>query len=127
MSLSVEPSQAVNVADVIKGIWRRKLLLLTLIVIGALLGATIVFTSKPTYQSEAQIIIENTATSYERANSDLQNAATAPVDERLITSQVSVIKSGDLFGRVVDQLGLDTPEIKKCIINIHRTVRQNNG
>ncbi len=119
MSLSAEPSQPLNVADVIRGIWRRKTLLITLTLIGLGLGSAIVFLSKPTYQTEAQIIIENSATSFERANSDLQSATVAPVDERFITSQVSVIKSGDLLGRVTDQLALkDNPEFNTALTKI---------
>ena len=119
MSLSVEPSQSLNVADVIRGIWRRKAMLATLTFIGLALGAATVFLSKPTYQTEAQIIIENSATSFERANSDLQSSTVAPLDDRFITSQVSVIKSGDLLGRVTDQLALkDNPEFNAALTQI---------
>jgi polysaccharide biosynthesis transport protein len=119
MSLSAEPSQSLNVADVIRGIWQRKTMLATLTLIGLGLGSATVFLSKPTYQTEAQIIIENSATSFERANSDLQSATVAPVDERFITSQVSVIKSGDLLGRVTDQLALkDNPEFNAALTKI---------
>jgi polysaccharide biosynthesis transport protein len=107
MSLSTEPSQSVNVADVVKGIWHRKVMVLLLTLIGCALGSGIVFLLKPTYQAEAQIIIENNATSFERASTDIQGAALAPADERHISSQVAVIKSSDLYGRVSDQLGLD--------------------
>lgn len=107
MSLSAEPSQNVNVADVIKGIWHRKLMVLLLTLVGCVLGSGIVFLLKPSYQAEAQIIIENTATSFERASTDIQGTPSQPADERYISSQVAVIKSSDLFGRVSDQLGLD--------------------
>ncbi len=119
MSLSAEPSQSLNVSDVIRGIWRRKTMLATLTLIGLCLGAATVFLSKPTYQTEAQIIIENSATSFERANSDIQSTTVAPVDERFITSQVSVIKSSDLLGRVADQLALkDNPEFNAALNRI---------
>lgn len=119
MSLSAEPSQSLNVADVIRGIWRRKTMLATLTLIGLCLGAATVFLSKPTFQTEAQIIIENSATSFERANSDIQSTTVAPVDERFITSQVSVIKSSDLLGRVADQLALkDNPEFNAALNRI---------
>jgi polysaccharide biosynthesis transport protein len=119
MSLSAEPSQSLNVADVIRGIWRRKSLLATLTLIGLGLGSATVLLSKPSYQTEAQIIIENTATPFERANSDLQSATVAPVDERFITSQVSVIKSGDLLGQVTDRLALkDNPEFNAALTKI---------
>ena len=110
MSLSTEPSQSVNVADVIKGIWHRKLMVLLLALIGCAIGSATVFLLKPSYQAEAQIILENNATSFERASTDIQGVPLQPADERYITSQVAVIKSGDLFGRVSDQLDLDKSE-----------------
>ena len=119
MSLSAEPTQSLNVADVIRGIWRRKAMLASLTLFGLGLGAATVFLSKPSYQTEAQIIIENSATSFERANSDLQSSTVAPLDDRFITSQVSVIKSGDLLGRVTDQLALkDNPEFNAALSKI---------
>ncbi len=110
MSHSAEPSQSVNVADVVKGIWHRKLMVLVLALLGCSIGSAIVLLLKPSYQAEAQIIIENTATSFERASTDIQGVPLQQADERYITSQVAVIKSGDLFGRVSDQLGLDETE-----------------
>jgi polysaccharide biosynthesis transport protein len=107
MSLSAEPLQNVNVADVIKGIWRRKLMVILLALIGCALGSGIVFLLKPSYQAEAQIIIENTATSFERASTDIQGTQSQVADERYISSQVAVIKSSDLLARVSDQLALD--------------------
>ncbi len=110
MSLSAEPSQSVNVADVVKGIWQRKFMVLMLALIGCAIGCAVVFLLKPAYQSEAQIIIENSATSFERASNDIQGGPVQPADERYISSQVAVIRSSDLYGRVSDQLGLDKKE-----------------
>ncbi len=116
MSLSAEQTQSLNVMDVIRGIWNRKMMLSALTLIGLAIGIVVVFASKPTFQSEAQLIVENSATSFERATSDQQQGSPSPVDERLITSQVYVIKSGDLYGRVVDELNLqDNPEFNTLL------------
>ena len=119
MSLSAEQPQSLNVLDVIRGIWKRKTMIAILLLIGLGVGTFTVFAFKPSYQSEAQLIVENTATSFERATSDQQLGAANPVDERLITSQVSVLKSGDLYGRVVDELKLqDNPEFNPTLNKI---------
>ncbi|MDE2446681.1 MAG: hypothetical protein KGO94_10910 [Alphaproteobacteria bacterium] len=118
MSLSGEQYQSLNVLDVIRGIWQRKRMLTTLTLLGLAAGAATVLLSKPTYQSEAQLIVENTTTSFERAAGDQQLGPQSPIDERLITSQVSVLKSGDLYGRVVDQLKLpELPEFNPALRN----------
>lgn len=119
MSLNAEPSQSVNVADVVKGIWRRKSMVLILTLLGLALGTGVVFLLKPAYQAEAQIIIENTATSFERASTDIQGVPLQTADERYIVSQVAVIKSGDLFGKVSDQLGLEkNKEFNTALLDI---------
>ena len=119
MSLSSEQPQTVNVVDVVRGIGRRKRLLALLTLAGLGIGLATVFMSKPSYQTEALVIVENTATSFERATSDQQLANAQQIDERFITSQVSVMKSGDLFGRVVDQLALqDNPELNPSLTRI---------
>ena len=119
MSLTAEQPHSLNVLDVIRGIWKRKTMLSILTLIGLCIGLFTIFAFKPSYQSEAQLIVENTATSFERATSDQQLGAANPVDERLITSQVSVLKSGDLYGRVVDELELqDNPEFNPTLSKI---------
>ena len=116
MSLSAEQPQSLNVLDVIRGIWKRKMMLTVLTLIGLGIGLITIFAFKPTFQSEAQLIVENSATSFERATSDQQQGSPSPVDERLITSQVAVLKSGDLYGRVVDELKLqDNPEFNPAL------------
>ena len=119
MSLSAEHPQSLNVLDVVHGIWNRKAMLTMLTLIGLAIGAFMVFAFKPSFQSEAQLIVENSATSFERATSDQQLSGPSPVDQRLITSQVTVLKSGDLFGRVVDQLKLqEHPEFNPTLTKI---------
>jgi polysaccharide biosynthesis transport protein len=107
MSLSAEPTQSLNIADIVKGIWHRKTLVLVLTLLGCAIGTSVSFLLKPAYQAEAQVIIENTVTSFERASNDIQGAQLQQADERYISSQVAVLKSGDLYGRVSDQLGLE--------------------
>jgi polysaccharide biosynthesis transport protein len=119
MSLNADPSQSLNVADVVKGIWRRKLMVLILTLLGLALGTGVVFLIKPAFQAEAQIIIENTATSFERASTDIQGVPTQSADERYIISQVAVIKSGDLFSKVSDQLELEkNKEFNSALLEI---------
>ena len=115
MSLGTDQSQAVNITDVFRGLGRRKGFVSALTLAGLLIGAALVFTSKPSFLSEAQVIVENTATSYERAATDPQ-AIIQPLDERYIAGQVAVIKSSDLLGRVVDSMGLqNNPELNPAL------------
>jgi polysaccharide biosynthesis transport protein len=126
MSNSTDQSQVINMSDALRGIWRRKLLVFTTLILGALAGAALLTISKPAYQSEAQVLIENLSTPYEKTNTT-QDQRIEPVDNRLVLSQVSVLKSQDLAARVSDALKLtekkefnpllsDTGKLKKILI-----------
>jgi polysaccharide biosynthesis transport protein len=126
MSNSTDQTQVINMSDALRGIWRRKLLVFTTLILGALAGAALLTISKPAYQSEAQVIIENLSTPYEKTNTT-QDQRIEPVGDRLVLSQVSVLKSQDLAARVADALKLtekkefnpllsDTGKLKKILI-----------
>lgn len=110
---------AINVMDVLRGVWRRKLLLgcVTLAALGAGLGLVKIL--KPIYSTEAQVLIQSLETPYDRVQAtDAQRIDTA-VDDRVITSQIAVVQSDDLGRRVVASLGLDQkPEFNSLLKGI---------
>ncbi|MBG1231783.1 GumC family protein [Aestuariivirga litoralis] len=106
--ISESPSQ-INLMDVIRGMWRWKLLLIMMPLIGLFVGEGVLLVNKPSYQSEAQVIVQSLATPFDKISSVAeQSAGDAGPSDRLVFSQVSVLKSRDLAARVVDQLSLDT-------------------
>ncbi len=105
MSLKSEQSQSISISDALRGVVRHKLLIATLFILGALAGLAIMALVKPSFQSEAQVIVENLATPYDRANAQ-QDSQRDLVTDRMVLSQVSVLKSQDLSARVADALKL---------------------
>jgi succinoglycan biosynthesis transport protein ExoP len=103
-----QPQNVINLSDAIRGVLRRKILVLTTLVLGALVGLAILILIKPSYQAESQIVVENLATPYDKANTNNINevATSNPVDDRMVTTQVYSVKSADIAARVVDQLKL---------------------
>jgi polysaccharide biosynthesis transport protein len=95
-----------SIVDVLRGMARRKLLVLASILFGLLIGVAVVTVFKPSYQSEAQVLIENLETPYDRANVTQADNRDTPIDERTITSQVAVLQSEDLAMRVITALDL---------------------
>ncbi len=84
------------------------MLLLSLPLAGLLAGELFLMTNKPAYLAEAQVIVENLATPFDKTGTQSdQGSAEGLVSDRMVQSQVSVIKSSDIDARVVDQLGLD--------------------
>jgi polysaccharide biosynthesis transport protein len=114
-----EQSEGVSLAEVLRGIAQRKLLVAASALVGLVGGALILVVFKPAYQSEAQVIIENLQTPYEKANTQLPDLRPDTIDKTVVLSQVSVLKSADIEARVVDKLGLaKSPEFNPLIRGI---------
>jgi polysaccharide biosynthesis transport protein len=100
-----------SIMDVLRGMGRRKLLMIGSLAIGTLLGLAVVTVMKPKYQSEARVLIDNFATPYDSANVTLPQTVDSRVDERTIGSQVAVLSSEDLGKRIISTLKLsERPE-----------------
>ncbi len=110
MNYQPELASTINLLDVVRGMGRRKLVILVFTLVALCAGLMIVKFLKPTYSTEAQILIENLASPFDRTQSpDPQQPD--PVDDRVIKSQMSVLKSQDVALRVVTSLNLqDRPE-----------------
>ena len=96
-----------SIMDVLGGMARRKLLMLSCLTIGVLLGAGIVTTIKPKYQAEARVLIDNLSTPYDSANVTQSDKRDTQIDARTIASEVAVLQSEDLGKRVVTNLKLN--------------------
>ncbi|MCC7481405.1 MAG: exopolysaccharide transport family protein [Hyphomicrobiales bacterium] len=110
MNYQPEFASTINLLDVVRGMGRRKLVILVFTLVALCAGLMIVKFLKPTYSTESQILIENLASPFDRTQSpDPQQPD--PVDDRVIKSQMSVLKSQDVALRVVTSLNLqDRPE-----------------
>jgi succinoglycan biosynthesis transport protein ExoP len=98
--------EGLSLADLLKGIMQRKLFIAIATVLGVLVGVAILIVFKPTYQSEAQVIIENLQTPFEKVGSQQSDVRADPIDRTVVLSQVSVLTSADIASRVVDKLEL---------------------
>ncbi len=108
MSRYSQPLPSTNMSDVFRGIFDRKKFVITFVLLGLLGGYLFLMANKPSYLAEAQVVIENLATPFDKTNTVGETSTTTnPVDERTVQSQITVLKSSDLGARVVDQLSLD--------------------
>jgi polysaccharide biosynthesis transport protein len=95
-----------SMLDILRGMGRRKLLVLSSLLLGAGLGFGIISVIKPKFQSEARIIIDNVATPYDSPNVSQTERTDRQIDDRTVKSQVAVLGSEDLAKRVISQLSL---------------------
>ena len=98
----------INLLDVVRGFGGASWSLLVFTLLALCAGLGIVKVLKPTYSTEAQILIENLASPYDRTQT-LEEQRPDPVDDRVIKSQMSVLKSQDVALRVVQTLKFAGP------------------
>jgi polysaccharide biosynthesis transport protein len=98
-------ASSISLLDVLGGILRHKLLIscVTLLASGASVGYIAV--TKPVYATEAQILFENLASPFDRTQAT-DDPRAEPIDDRLVLSQMSILRSPDLGERIIDGLML---------------------
>ncbi len=105
MNDQIQFAPSINLLDVTRGVWRRKLAILVFTLLALSVGLGLIKILKPVYSTEAQILIENRASPFDRAQTS-EEPSPEPVDDRVIKSQMSVLKSQDLALRVIEALKL---------------------
>jgi polysaccharide biosynthesis transport protein len=106
---------SINFSDVTRGMLRHKFLIIVTLAIGIGAGLGLVTVVKPSYQTEAQLLIGNLATSYD-GESSLQDSRPQAATDRDIRSQTNIIKANDLALRVIKQLQLTkNPEFNSTL------------
>jgi uncharacterized protein involved in exopolysaccharide biosynthesis/Mrp family chromosome partitioning ATPase len=95
--------QSLNIVDLIRGIWARKLLVVMIFAIIMSAVAFIVTTAKERYTPQLNIIVEGDDNPYTRIE---ENRTAAQVTDQEIISQVQVVLSHDLANRVASELNL---------------------
>ncbi len=106
MSQSYGETPSFSILDVLRGMGRRKPLMLSSLAIGALIGVGVITVMKPKYQAEARVLIDNLSTPYDSSTVLQQERFEVRIDERRIASEVAVLQSEDLAQRVIKDLSL---------------------
>ncbi len=103
-------SSAIGVGEVMRGVVRRKFLILFFGLCAFLAGLAAAHFLNPVYSTEAQLLIDNLETRFDRVQ-PLENQTAPSVDDRVVASQMAVLKSEDMGRRVIAALALeDNPE-----------------
>ncbi|MGH6855125.1 MAG: GumC family protein [Aestuariivirga sp.] len=107
---AVPVSSAISVPDVLRGVLHRKLMILCFTLCAGLLGLAAAHLLAPIYSAEAQLLVDNLETRFDRMQ-NLENQVVPGVDDRIVASQMAVLKSEDMGRRVIAALALqDNPE-----------------
>lgn len=96
---------SIDIAEVLRGVWRRKRSVAILGLLAFLISLAVVVTASREYTTEAKVLIENLETPYDRIQPGDGNARQT-LDETDVQSQVAVLASRDLAMRVISGLRL---------------------
>ena len=111
----ISASAAIDLMDVLRGVGRRKILILGVGVLAFAAAMGIVTTLTPVYTSQTKVLIQNLETPFDRVQ-PAENQRADAIDDRIVASQMSVLRSEDLGRRVIAALGLETnPEFNALI------------
>jgi polysaccharide biosynthesis transport protein len=105
MNQQSQLASSINLLDVLRGVWRHKLLISAMTLLALVGSAAYISVTRPLYSTEAQILIENLASPFDRTQA-ADDQRTEAIDDRVIQSQMSVLRSRDLGVRIVDALQL---------------------
>ncbi len=107
---------AVNLVEVLKGVGRRKVMILATTALAFCAGVGLVTLVKPVYTGTAQVLVQNMETPFDRVQQTETQRNEPTIDDRVIASQIAVLKSEDLGRRVVAALGLEqNPEFNPLL------------
>ncbi|MGE4244638.1 MAG: Wzz/FepE/Etk N-terminal domain-containing protein [Parvibaculaceae bacterium] len=95
----------IDARDIMRGIWRRKYMVLLLTLLAGASAFFFVRTAEREYSAHAQVLLESLETPYDRSQQTTNERR--QFDERDIASQVQVLRSRDLAKRVIGDLQLE--------------------
>ncbi len=97
-------ASAIDVADVLRGIWQRKLWIVLATLIAMAGSVFFVMTATPEYLAEAKVLVDNQETRF--TNAESQRGNVTAVDQQEVKSQLEILHSRDLAKRVIKDLNL---------------------
>lgn len=112
MSRAHEVNEGMSLADITRGMFARKLLIAVPTLVALVLAAVFLLINSPRYIAESQVVIENQYTPFDKTVGPQDGSAGGyQVNDHMVSSQVSAMRSEDIAARVVDQLDLgNNPE-----------------
>src|SRR5689334_17585244 len=101
------PPDSVGLSEVTAPLWRRKLTILAVAILGVAIGQAVTFLTKPTYRARTSLQIEGfNNDQFMRQVSLISPSLPNATPENYLQNEVKVLESETLAKRVADQIGL---------------------
>lgn len=96
----------IDLAQLFRAVWRRRLRVIAITLMGACLAFVIAKVVSPEYRSETRILIEQRAPAFATTTANNDSSSGPLLDELNIASQVQILQSADLIKQVITNLKL---------------------
>ena len=112
MKRSLEDEQgvipaAISIADVLRGMARRTVFITAMTIAAFLMSLSVVNIVKPVFTTEAQVLVADLETPFDRIQSVQGVTAQSSISDRDLATQMAVVKSADIGRRVIAALNLE--------------------
>jgi polysaccharide biosynthesis transport protein len=102
-----DQDDTIDLVKIWAAIWRRRVIIASIIAVSLALGVLSLFMSDPTYRATASIEINNQPVKV-LGTEDFQQSSSSQETDRLLQTQIDILRSGALAESVVDDLDLDS-------------------
>jgi capsular exopolysaccharide synthesis family protein len=108
--------RTVDLNEIIRLLWRQKIIIVGTVFASTLLAVVVLFLLTPTYTATATVVLDPSIDPRQRHAVDVQPLAGLPADAVTVQTEIQVLSSRELAGKVVDQLALDrVPEFNSSL------------
>jgi succinoglycan biosynthesis transport protein ExoP len=99
------PGPSFRGQDILYALYRHKWMILLLSVLGLASGAAVFFLSKPTYASDAQLLVKYIVENRSLAADDATSSVRTPREDNVVNSEIGILSSFDLAKEVAQIVG----------------------
>ena len=91
--------------DILYAVFRHKWMILCLSVAGISVGAAVYFLSKPSYASDAQLLVKYIVENRSFAADEATSSVRTPREDNVVNSEIAILSSLDLAREVAREVG----------------------
>lgn len=97
----------IDLVKIWAAVWRKRFIILTIVAVSLALGVLSLFLSDPTYRATASVEINNQPVKV-LGTEEYQQSGSSHETDRLLQTQIDILRSGALAASVVDDLDLES-------------------
>ena len=102
---NAQDAATIDLVKLWAAVWRNRLVIATIVIVSLAFGVLSLFLSEPTYRATASVEINNQPVKV-LGTEEFQQSSSSQETDRLLQTEIDILRSGGLAERVVDDLHL---------------------